>query len=58
MQHETTLEKVYDKVIGRVKDALLKAGADKEYVFKYQNEVMSGDYNNLLCVTMDYVYVT
>ncbi len=45
-------------IIGRVKDALLKAGADKEYVLKYQNEVMSGDYNNLLCVTMDYVHVT
>jgi hypothetical protein len=25
-------------IIGRVKDALLKAGADKEYVFKYQDE--------------------
>ncbi len=40
-------------IIGRV-----KAGADKEYIFKYQDEVMSGDYNNLLCVTMDYVHVT
>ena len=45
-------------IIGRVKEALLKAGADKEYIFKYQDEVMSGDYNNLLCVTMDYVHVT
>ncbi len=45
-------------IIGRVRSALLKAGADKEYVEKYQNEVMSGDYNNLLCVTMDYVHVT
>ena len=45
-------------IIGRVKDALLKAGADKEYIFKYQDEVMSGDYNDLLCVTMDYVHVT
>ncbi len=45
-------------IIGRVKKALLDAGADKEYVLKYQNEVMSGDYNNLLCVTMDYVHVT
>lgn len=44
-------------IIGRVKDALFKAGADKEYIFKYQDEVMSGDYNNLLCVTMDYVHV-
>ena len=45
-------------IIGRVKDALQKAGADKEYVDKYQGEVMSGDYDNLLCVTMDYVHVT
>jgi len=45
-------------IIGRVKDALRKAGADKEYIFKYQDEVMCGDYNNLLCVTMDYVHVT
>ena len=45
-------------IIGRVKDALLKAGADKEYGFRYQDEVMCGDYENLLCVTMDYVHVT
>ena len=42
-------------IIGRVKDALLKAGADEEYLLKYQEEAMAGDYNNLLCVTMDYV---
>ncbi len=45
-------------IIGRVKDALLKAGADKEYVFKYQDEAMAGDYANLLCVIMNYVHVT
>ncbi len=45
-------------IIGRVKDALFKAGADKEYVSKYQDEVMAGDYDNLLCVTMDYVHMT
>ena len=45
-------------IIGRVKTALVKAGADKEYVRKYLDEVMCGDYNNLLCVTMDYVHVT
>lgn len=45
-------------IIGRVTKALVKAGADKEYVDKYQKEVMSGDYDNLLCVTMDYVNVT
>ena len=45
-------------IIGRVRKALLKAGADKEYVFKYQDEALAGDYDNLLCVTMDYVNVT
>jgi len=45
-------------IIGRVKNALVNAGADKEYVKKYLDEVMSGDYDHLLCVTMDYVHVT
>ena len=45
-------------IMGRVKNALTKAGADKEYVKKYLDEVMSGDYDHLLCVTMDYVNVT
>ena len=45
-------------IIGRVRDALQKAGADREYVFKYINDAMSGDYDHLLCVTMDYVHVT
>ncbi len=45
-------------ILGRVREALLKAGADKEYVKKYLDEVMCGDYNNLLCVSMDYVHVT
>ncbi|MCK5098026.1 MAG: hypothetical protein KAJ25_08520 [Desulfobacula sp.] len=45
-------------IISRVKEALIKAGADKEYVDKYLKEAMFGDYNNLLCVTMDYVHVT
>jgi hypothetical protein len=44
-------------IMGRVKKALIKAGADKEYVRKYQDKAMSGDYENLLCVTMDYVHV-
>jgi len=44
--------------MGRVKKALLKAGADDKYIKKYLNEAISGDYNNLLCVTMDYVHVT
>ncbi len=45
-------------IIGRVKDALQKAGADNEYVMKYQMKAMSGDYDNLLCVTMNYVNMT
>jgi hypothetical protein len=45
-------------IMGRVRSALFKAGADKEYVKKYLDEVMSGDYDHLLCVTMDYVHVT
>jgi hypothetical protein len=44
-------------IIGRVKEALRKAGADKEYVDKYLEEAMFGDYDNLLCVTMNYVHV-
>ncbi len=45
-------------IIGRVKNALFKAGADKEYIQKYQKDAMAGDYDHLLCVTMDYVYMT
>ena len=45
-------------IMGRIKNALLKAGADKEYVNKYLGKAMSGDYDNLLCVTMDYLHVT
>ena len=45
-------------IMGRVRSALLKAGADKEYVDKYLKEAMFGDYDNLICVTMDYVHVT
>lgn len=44
-------------IIGRVKDALRKAGADEEYVMQYQIEATSGDYDNLLVVTMGYVHV-
>ena len=45
-------------IMGRVREALVKAGADKEYVDKYLEEAMFGDYDNLLCVTMNYVHVT
>lgn len=45
-------------IIGRVKNALSKAGADKEYIERYQNDAMAGDYDHLRCITMDYVNVT
>lgn len=44
-------------IIGRVKKALRQAGADEEYVQRYQAEATSGDYDNLLVVTMGYVQV-
>jgi len=44
-------------IIGRVKEALRKADADKDYIFKYQEEAMAGDYDNLLCVTMEYAHL-
>ena len=44
-------------IMGRVKKALRRAGADKEYVDKYLNEATSGDYDHLLVVSMEYVDV-
>ena len=44
-------------IMGRVSDALRKAGASKEEIQKYKTEAMSGDYDNLLRITMDYVEV-
>jgi len=44
-------------IMGRVTKALKRAGADKEYVDKYRDESMSGDYDHLLCVAMEYVDV-
>ena len=44
-------------IIGKVRKALARAGADKEYVDKYQDEAMSGDYDHLLVVTMGYVEI-
>ncbi len=42
-------------ILGRVKQALRKAGADQEYVDKYLEECMSGDYDHLLATTIKYV---
>ena len=44
-------------IIGTVGKALRRNGADKEYVEKFQEEAMSGDYNNVLCTAMKYVDV-
>ena len=44
-------------IIGRVRKALKRAGADTEYVQKYQDEAMSGDYDNVLIISMQYVDV-
>jgi len=44
-------------IMGRVKQALKRAGADQEYIDQYMNEATSGDYDNLLVVTMKYVDV-
>jgi hypothetical protein len=44
-------------ILGKVQKALRNAGADEEYVMKYQIEATSGDYDNLLKVTMGYVHV-
>jgi hypothetical protein len=44
-------------IMGRVKQALKRAGADKEYIDRYVREAMAGDYNNLLRVSMEYAAV-
>ena len=44
-------------IMANVKRALRRNGADKEYIEKYLNEATSGDYNNLLAVSMKYVDV-
>jgi len=44
-------------IMGRIKQALKGAGADKEYIDKYISEATSGDYNHLLAVSMEYVNI-
>ena len=44
-------------IMGRVKQALKRAGADKEYIDQYITKATSGDYNHLLAVSMEYVEV-
>ncbi len=42
-------------ILGRVRRALLDAGASREYVERYTREATSRDYDRLLAVTMEYV---
>ena len=44
-------------IMGKVSKALYNEGADKEYIDKYKEEAMSGDYDELLITTMKYVNV-
>ena len=44
-------------IMAHVKQALRRAGADKEYIDKYLNAATSGDYGYLLAVSMEYVNV-
>jgi hypothetical protein len=44
-------------IMGNIKRALKRAGADKEYIDEYLKEATSGDYNHLLTISMKYVHV-
>lgn len=44
-------------ILGRVRAELRKSGATKEQLEEYFKEASSGDYNNLLRVTMRWVNV-
>jgi hypothetical protein len=44
-------------ILARVKRALQDAGRSSADVSKYMEQAMSGDYDNLLRVTMDWVEV-
>ena len=44
-------------IMGNVKQALKRAGADKEYIDEYLIDATSGDYNHLLTVSMKYVNI-
>lgn len=42
-------------ILGRVIQAMRKAGVDRETIDQYKEEATSGDYNHLLNTTMKYV---
>ena len=44
-------------ILGKVSKALKQAGYDEDFIREYQSQAMSGDYDNLLMVTMSYVEV-
>jgi len=44
-------------IMGKVSGALKESGATKEEVIQYQEESMSGDYDNLLKVAGEWVEV-
>lgn len=44
-------------IMGRVISALKKSGASKDAIEEYRKKAMSGDYDNLLRVTMEFVDV-
>ena len=44
-------------IMGSIKQALRRTGADQEYIDKYLGEATSGDYDHLLAVSMEYVDV-
>ena len=44
-------------IMGTVKTAMRRGGCSKEDIDTYLKEAMSGDYDNLLCVTCDTVEV-
>lgn len=44
-------------IMGKVVKALKRAGYSQDQIKEYQAKAMSGDYDNLLAVTMEYVEV-
>lgn len=44
-------------ILGKVTRELRKAGFDSDYIQKYKEEAMAGDYDHLLQVTMKYVEI-
>lgn len=44
-------------ILARVSNAMRKAGVTREEISEYRKQATSGDYNNLLQVTMQWVEV-